>query len=69
MGRLLKKASKESESNDNTRFQLKKLGNVFLTHREVSAQKAVYHALSMPLKKTSRQGIFNTSIQVTEFIF
>lgn len=63
MGRLLKEASKESESIDNIRLQLKKLGNVFLTHREVSAQEAVYRALSMPLKKTSRQVIFiNTSM-------
>ncbi|XP_062607978.1 uncharacterized protein LOC134269784, partial [Saccostrea cucullata] len=63
MGRLLKEASKESENNDDIRHQLKKLGNVFLTHREVSAQEAVYRVLSMPLKKTSRQVVFiNTSI-------
>lgn len=63
MGQLLKEASKESERNDNIRLQLKKFGNVFLTHREVSAQEAVYRALSMPLKKTSKKSIFiNTSI-------
>lgn len=63
MGRLLKEASKESDKNDNIRRQLKKLGNVFLTHREVSAQEAVYRVLSMPMKKCSRQVVFiNTSL-------
>ena len=63
MGRLLKEASKESENNDKIRYQLKKLGNVFLTHREVSAQEAVYRLLSMPMKKCSRQVVFiNTSL-------
>ena len=39
------------------------MGNVFPTHREVSAQEAVYRFLSMPMKKCSRQVVFiNTSL-------
>lgn len=39
------------------------MGNVFPTHREVYAQKAVYRFLSMPMKKCSRQVVFtNTSL-------
>lgn len=51
MGRLLKETAKESENNGDITHQLKKLGSVFLTHRDVSAQEAVYRALSLPLKK------------------
>ena len=48
MGELLKQAAQEMEQG-NTRQQLNKLGPVFLTNREVSAQGAVYRVLSMPL--------------------
>ena len=41
MGELLKQAAKELQQG-NTRQQLNKLGSVFLTNREVSAQEAVY---------------------------
>ncbi len=57
MGELLKRAAKEMENAD-IQQQLRKLGSVFLTHREVSAQEAVYRANSMPLKKSSRKVIF-----------
>ena len=64
MGRLQTEASKEFKKIWNKiRYQLKKLGNVFPTHREVSAQEAVYRFLSMPMKKCSRQVVFiNTSL-------
>ena len=57
MGELLKQAAKELQQG-NTRQQLSKLGSVFLTNREVSAQEAVYRVLSMPLRKCSRTTIF-----------
>ena len=48
MGELLKQAAREMEQG-NTRQQLNKLGSVFLTNHEVSAQEAVYRVLSIPL--------------------
>ena len=57
MGELLKQAAKEIEQG-NIRQQLNKLGSVFLTNREVSAQEAVYRVLSMPLRRCSRTVIF-----------
>ena len=57
MGELLKLAAKEVHQG-NTRQQLNKLGSVFLTNREVSAQEAVYRVLSMPLRRCSRSTIF-----------
>lgn len=58
MGDLLKQAAKEVLEVDDIRKQMKKLGNVFLGAREVSAQEAAYRALSFPLQKRSRQVIF-----------
>ena len=57
MGELLKQAAREMEQG-NTRQQLNKLGSVFLTNREVSAQEAVYRVLSMPLQRCSRNVVF-----------
>ena len=57
MGELLKQVSKESCADD-VRSQLRQLGSVFLDHREVSAQEAVYRILSLPLKQLSRKVIF-----------
>ena len=48
MGELLKQAAREMDQG-NMRQQLNKLGSVFLTNCEVSAQEAVYRVLSMPL--------------------
>ena len=48
MGELLKQAAREMDQG-NTRQQLNKLGSVFLTNREVSAQEAVYRVLLIPL--------------------
>ena len=42
----------------NTRQQLNKLGSVFLTNREVSAQEAVYRVLSIPLRRCSQSVVF-----------
>ena len=57
MGELLKQAAKELQ-HSNTRQQLNKLGSVFLTNREVSAQEAVYRILLIPLRRCSRTTIF-----------
>jgi hypothetical protein len=57
MGELLKQVLKECSSED-IRTQLRRLGSVFLNHREVSAQEAVYRILSLPLKQLSRKIIF-----------
>jgi hypothetical protein len=61
MGDLLKQAAAEVSQTDDIRKQMRKLGNVFVTHREVSSQEAVYRALSLPLKRSSRQVIFVNS--------
>ena len=53
MGELLKQAAKQAQDQE-IRQQLKKVGSVFLTHREISAQEAVYRVLSIPLRKSSR---------------
>ena len=52
MGELLKQVFKESNVLE-IRAQLRRLGSVFLNHREVSAQEAVYRILSLPLKQLS----------------
>ena len=57
MSELLKQVSKECGGED-IRTQLRRLGSVFLNHREVSAQEAVYRILSLPLKQLSRKVIF-----------
>ena len=57
MGELPKKVSKGCSSED-VRTQLSCLGPVFLNHREVSAQEAVYRILSLPLKQLSRKVVF-----------
>ena len=57
MGELLKQVFKECGSKE-IRTQLRRLGSVFLNHREVSAQEAAYRILSMPLKQLSRKVVF-----------
>ena len=51
MSELLKQVSKECGGED-IRTQLRRLGSVFLNHREVSAQEAVYR-ISLPFKQLS----------------
>ena len=53
MGELLKRVAAEART-DELKSQLRKVGSAFLTHREVSAQEAVYRILSLPMKQLSR---------------
>ena len=55
-GVLLKQVPAENRTDLLTK--LKKVGSAFLTHREVSAQEAAYHILSLPMKSLSRQVVF-----------
>ena len=57
MGDLLKRVACESRT-DELMTQLRKVGNAFLTHREVSAQEAAYHILSIPMKQLRRSVVF-----------
>ena len=51
----------ESRGED-IKAMVKRLGSVFLSHRELSAQEAVYRILSLALKMLSRKVVFiNTS--------
>ena len=61
MGELLKAAAKECQNDGSIKQQLRKLGNVFLTHSELSAQEAAYRAISLPLKRCSRVVVFVNS--------
>ena len=57
MRELVKLVSNEC-GGEQSRTQLRCLGLVFLNHREVSAQEAVYGILSLSLKQMSRKVIF-----------
>ena len=57
MGELLKRVAAEART-DELKTQLRKVGSAFLTHREVSAQEAVYRLLSLPMKMLSRSVVF-----------
>ena len=57
MGVLLKQVAAEART-DELKQQMRKVGSAFLTHREVSAQGAVYRILSIPMKQLSRSVIF-----------
>ena len=57
MGELLKNVANEVRTEELS-CQLRKVGTAFLTHREVSAQEAVYRILSMPMKHLSRSVVF-----------
>ena len=50
MGQLLKRVASEARTEE-LKQQLRKVGSTFLTHREVSAQEAVYRILSLPMKQ------------------
>jgi hypothetical protein len=59
MGDLLRNAQKEArEGNLDAVSELKKLGSVYLQHREVSVMGAIYLVCSMPLKQSTRNVIF-----------
>ena len=57
MGHLLQSVSEEVRTEE-LKTQLRKVGTAFLSHREVSAQEAVYRVLSLPLKRLSRSVVF-----------
>ena len=57
MGVLLKQVATEART-DELKHQMRKVGTVFLTHREVSAQEAAYRILSLPMKQLSRSVVF-----------
>ncbi len=57
MGVLLKQVAAEVKT-DELRKQLRKIGSIFMSHREVSAQKCVYRVLSLPMKQLSRSVVF-----------
>ena len=57
MGQLLKSVTEEVMGEE-LRSQLKKVGTAFLSHRELSAQEAVYRILSLPLKMLSRSVVY-----------
>ena len=57
MGELLKRVAAEART-DELKCQLRKVGSAFLTHREVSAQEAVYRILSLAMKQLSRSVVF-----------
>jgi len=60
MGELLR-AAKKDFANLDIKVQLKKVGSVFLTHREVSAQEAAYRLLGLPLVVCNVKRIFVAS--------
>ena len=63
MGELLKQTCREYKDDD-IKTMLRRLGSVFLNHRELSAQEAAYRILSIPMKKLSRKVLFvNTDSQ------
>ena len=57
MGELLKHVATEART-DELKVQLRKVGSAFLTHRELSAQEAVYRLLSIPMKQLSKSVVF-----------
>ncbi|KAJ8027670.1 ATP-dependent DNA helicase PIF1 [Holothuria leucospilota] len=59
MGDLLKTAQQEArEGNVNAMDELRKLGSLYLHHREVSVMESVYRVTGMHMKQCSRQAIF-----------
>lgn len=65
MSKLLRQACEEAKENESDiRHQVRKVGNVFLSHIEVGAQEAAYILLQMPLRKASREFVFiNTNVE------
>ncbi|XP_072041439.1 uncharacterized protein [Amphiura filiformis] len=59
MGDLLRNAQREArEGNVDVLTELRKVGNVYLQHREISVMGAIYMVCSMPLKQSSRNVVF-----------
>ena len=68
MGELLKHVAAEART-DELKTQLRKVGSAFLTHREVSAQEAVYRILSLPMKHLSRSVVFVQRMRELQTIY
>ena len=59
MSELLKQASKQCKKRDmDIKQRLSVLGNVFLTHRDISTDEAIYRLFSIPLRESNRKVIF-----------
>jgi len=57
MGEVLRSAKKKHSDKD-IRTLMKKIGSVFLTHREVSAQEAVFRLLGLTMLSCSIKRVF-----------
>ena len=67
MSELLRTACVEARrGNSSSKQQVRDIGNIFLNNVEISAQEAVYIALQLPMRKSSRQVVL-LHHQRTEF--
>ena len=57
MGELLRCVATKARTEE-LKAQMRKVGSGFLTHREVSAQEAMYRILSLPMKQLGRSVVF-----------
>ena len=59
MGDLIRNAQREAaEGNDEAVAQLRKLGSLYLHHREISVMGSIYNICGLPLQMNSRKVIF-----------
>ena len=59
MGDLLRNAQSEAyEGNDEAVSQLRRLGSLYLHHREISVMGSIYFICGLPLQKSTRKVIF-----------
>ena len=58
IGELLKSTLKEMPENCTPRERLKRVGNVLMNARELSAQEAAYRAVGLPLRTMSRTVVY-----------
>ena len=59
MGDLLRNAQREAaEGNDEAVAQLRRLGSLYLHHREISVMGSIYNICGLPLQMNSRKVIF-----------
>ena len=59
MGDLIRNAQREAvEGNDEAVAQLRKLGSLYLHHREISVMGSIYNICGLPLQMSSRKVIF-----------
>ena len=65
MGELLRNVANENRT-DELKSQL---GSAFLNHREVSAQKAVYRILSIPMKQLELLYLLTQTQSVIELVY